>query len=239
MTARAGSIHLIADARGDGTAALVQSMYAVVDFLPDHRHMVKADALAAVADFAHTVTIQAGELLALTDATITATVQTGSFYLLADLNPNRINVASIYAVCDAERPKFAHTGSLNAVVNTRSQTPAALVSELMAVASAGPMTLPPAVVSTVQAVVLLQIPIEIQAAALYAVAAIIHTPQMRAASLFAIVNAFAQHQARVYSTCAVVDAVLAGHEHEYRNNRMRHGKRSKLGAISPYNATAQ
>lgn len=233
-TARAGSIHLIADARGDGSRSLVQSMYAVVDFIPDHRHMVKAGALAAVADFAHTVTVQAGSFFALADTTITATIQAGSLYLLADLNPNRINVASVYAVCDAERPKFAQTGSVSAVVNARSQSPAALVIELMAVASAGPMTLPPAIVSTVQTVVLLQIPIEIQAAAIYAVAAIIQTPQIRAASLFAVANAFVQHQARVYSACAVVDAVLAGPPLAYRNNRMRHGKRSKLGAISPY-----
>jgi len=232
--ARAGSINLIADARGDGTAALVPSIYAVVDFLPDNRHMVSAGALAAVADFAHVVTIQASSLRAVADVTVPTAAQAASIYLLADLNPDRVNIASIYAVCEAERPKFAQATGVSAVVNARSQTPPALVSELFAIANARSVK-PPALVSTVNAVALFQVPIEIQATSIYAVAAMTYTPQVQTANLLAVANAFAQHQARVCSLFAIVDGVLAGEPHEYLPNRMRHGKRSKLGAISPYN----
>lgn len=233
-TARVGSINLIADARGDGTAALVQSMYAVVDFTPDHRHMVKADALAAVADFAHTVTIHAGSLFALADAAIVNTAQAANIYLLADFRTDKATIASIYAVCDAERPKFAQAGSISAVVESRSQAPTALASEILAVANARSAT-PPALVSTMQSVVLFQIQPTIQAGAVYAIADMTYTPQVQAGRLVAVANAFADHRARVHSVYAVIDATLAGLPYEYRNNRMRHGKRSKIGAISPYN----
>lgn len=240
--ARTGSINLIANARGDKTAALVQSMYAVVDFLPDRRHMVAAGALVAVADFAQNVTIETGSLYALADTTIPTTVQADNIYLIADFNPavaSIASIASIYAICDAVRPKFAQANGITAVVNARNQSPRALAATIVAVVNARSIK-PHAIADGIAAVASMKPATQVQASDIQAVAVVMVPTQMQAGGIHLLADGSAKQQPQqthIGALYAIVNGVLAGQPHEYLPNRMRHGKRSKLGAISPYGAT--
>ena len=233
---RAGSIKLIANARGDGTAAYMQAVYAVVDFLPDKHHIVKADALAAVVEAAQTITVQAADLHAVVEMAPPSAAQAGAMHLVADLNPSTVQVSSAYAIIDAVRPKFAQATAIGTVVNARSQTPRAAANAIVAVANARSATTP-ALATAVAAIVSFRTEIQTQVSRIDAIVSLAPTTQAQAGAIHLIADGSAKprpQQTQVGSLYAVVNGVLAGEPHEYLPNRMRHGKRSKIGAISAY-----
>ena len=81
-------------------------------------------------------------------------------------------------------------------------------------------------------------PPQVQASDIHAVVSLaILPPQVQADNVYLVADVSAKpytRQAQVGRACVVVNGVLAGQPHEYLRNRMRHGKRSKIGAISPY-----
>jgi hypothetical protein len=234
---RAGSINLIANARGDGTAAYVQAMHAVVDFLPDLHHIVLANAVAAIVEATQTITVQAADLHAVVEMAPQSVIQAGAMHLIAHINPLAPQVSSIYLICDAVRPKFGQASGINVTVNARSQSPRALANAVVAVANARSATTR-AMTDGMAAIVSFQTEIQAQTSKMQAVASFAPSTQAQTPALHLVADGSARprpQQAQIGSLFAVVNGVLAGEPHEYLPNRMRHGKRSKIGAISPYN----
>ncbi len=235
--ARAGSISLIANARVDGTAAYAQSMYVIADFLPGNQHIVLANAVAAIVEAAQTVTVQVADLHAVVEMVPQSAAQAAALHLLADLNASTTQISSIYLICDAERPHFAQATGLNAVVSARNQSPRALANAVVAIANARSATTR-AMTDGMATVVAFQTEIQAQTSKMQAVASFAPSTQAQTPALHLVADGSARpqpQQAQIGSLFAVVNGVLAGEPHEYLPNRMRHGKRSKIGAISPYN----
>ena len=235
--ARAGSISLIANARVDATAAYVQSMYVIADFLPDNHHIVLTNAMAAIVEATQTITVQAADLHAVVEMAPQSGIQAGALHLIADLNASIVQIDGICAIVNAVRPKFGQASGINATVNARNQSPRALANAVIAVADARSNT-PPAIAIAVHAVVAFQTEIQAQTARIQAVVALAPPTQAQIPTLHLVADGSARSrpkQTQIGSLFAVVNGVLAGEPHEYLPNRMRHGKRSKIGAISPYN----
>ena len=234
--ARAGSISLIANARVDATAAYVQSMYVIADFLPDNHHIVLTNAMAAIVEATQTITVQAADLHAVVEMAPQSAIQAGALHLIADINPLAPQVSSIYLICDAERPHFAQATGLNAVVSARNQSPRALANAFVAIANARSATTR-AMTDGMAAIVSLQTEIQAHTSKMQAVASFAPSTQAQTPALHLVADGSARprpQQAQIASLFAVVNGVLAGKPHEYLPNRMRHGKRSKIGAISSY-----
>ena len=233
---RAGSISLIANARVDGTAAYVQSMYVIADFLPGNHHIVLANAMAAIVEATQNITVQAADLHAVVDLTPPSAAQAGALSLIADINPLAPQVSSIYLIVNAVRPKFGQASGINAVVNARNQSPIGLAGAVAAIADTRSVK-PPAMTDGMAAIVSFQTEVQAQASNLRAVVALVPPMQVQIPTLHLVADGSAKphpQQTQVGSFYAIVNGVLAGEPHEYLPNRMRHGKRSKIGAISAY-----
>lgn len=231
--ARVGSIYIATDARGDNTVAYTHSMCVVTEFLPDHRHIVYVSSTLGVVSLEKPTEVCIGAFFVAVDEVVDTFAQANIVTAVVDSHCGQYaHTESLCFIVDAGRPASAQAGLLALVVNTRNILPRALVGSLNALVNTR-VVKPPALSESLFAVAnALQQP----QAHLAQICAITNTkqPSIAFGGSLALVSNVRQSRSQVCDICVVLDGKLSGVQYAFRHNRMRQGKRSKIGGISQY-----